>query len=363
MRVTKKSRRLTALIGATTATVAALPVFMGAGVASADAADATQVNATKASNGGTTLVSATSTGTNKLRLVVHSESMNRNIPLDVVRPADTSKPAPTLYLLNGAGGGEDSASWQRQANIGEFFKDKHVNVVTPMEGAFTYYTDWQQAEDALHGINKWETFLTQELPPVIDKALNTTEVNSLAGISTSGTSVFNLALANKDLYKSVGAYSGCADTATPVGQTYIQIVIAARGDADVEKMWGPIGSDDWIAHDPIINIDQLKGGPKLYVSNASGLPGPHDTLDSQGINGNMATLANQVVVGGIIEAATNECTHRLADAVNRAGMQDQAQFVFKPAGTHSWGYWRDDLRDSWPMLSQSMGIPETGLPQ
>ncbi len=35
MRVTQKSRRLTALIGATTAAVAALPVFVGAGVASA----------------------------------------------------------------------------------------------------------------------------------------------------------------------------------------------------------------------------------------------------------------------------------------------------------------------------------------
>ncbi|WP_137723418.1 alpha/beta hydrolase [Prescottella subtropica] len=356
MRVTKKSRRLKALIGAT-ATVAVLPAVLGTGVASAAPADADQVAATKASNGDTKLVNAVSTGPNKLRLTVHSASMNRNIPIDVVRPADTSKKAPTLYLLNGAGGGEDSASWQRQANIGEFFAGKQVNVVTPMEGAFTYYTDWKQAEPALHGVNKWETFLTKELPPVIDKALNTTGVNTLAGISTSGTSVFNLALADKNLYKAVGAYSGCADTATPVGQTYIQIVIAARGDADVEKMWGPVGSPDWIKHDPIINIGQLKGGPKLYVSNASGLPGPHDTLDSPGINGNMATLANQVVVGGIIEAATNECTHRLFNAVNANGMGDQAFFDFKPAGTHSWGYWRDDLNNSWPMLADAMNTP------
>lgn len=361
MRVTKKSRRLKALIGATTASVAAMPVFFGAGVAAAAApanTDAAKVEAAAKPNGGTKLVSAMpGSASNKMRLVVRSESMGRDIPLEVIRPADTSKPAPTLYLLNGAGGGEDSASWQRQADIGTFFQGKQVNVVTPMQGAFTYYTDWQKPDEALHGKNKWETFLTQELPPVIDSALGTTGVNTLAGISTSGTSVFNLALKDPQLYEAVGAYSGCADTATPVGQTYIQIVIAARGSADVENMWGPVGSEDWIAHDPIINIGKLKGGPKLYVSNASGLPGPHDTLESQGINGNVSTLANQIIVGGIIEAATNECTHRLFNAVNANGMGDQAFFDFKPAGTHSWGYWRDDLNNSWPMLADAMGTP------
>ncbi|MDH6676476.1 diacylglycerol O-acyltransferase/trehalose O-mycolyltransferase [Rhodococcus sp. LBL1] len=360
MRVTKKSRRLKALIGATTATVAALPVFVGVGVASAETpgqSDATKIEAAAKNNGGTHLVSAKAGSGNKMSLRVYSASMGREIPLEVIRPADTSKPAPTLYLLNGAGGGEDSASWQKQADIGTFFQGKQVNVVTPMQGAFTYYTDWQKPDESLHGVNKWETFLTQELPPVLDSALGTTGVNTLAGISTSGTSVFNLALKKPDLYKAVGAYSGCADTATPVGQTYIQIVIAARGSADVENMWGPVGSPDWIAHDPILNIGKLKDGPKLYVSNASGLPGPHDTLDSQGINGDVKTLANQVVVGGIIEAATNECTHRLFDAVNRNGMGGQATFDFKPAGTHSWGYWKDDLNNSWPMLADAMNTP------
>jgi diacylglycerol O-acyltransferase/trehalose O-mycolyltransferase len=27
-----------------------------------------------------------------------------------------------------------------------------------------------------------------------------------------------------------------------------------------------------------------------------------------------------------------------------------------PTGTHSWGYWEDDLHNSWPMLARSMGI-------
>lgn len=49
-------------------------------------------------------------------IVVHSASMNRDIPLTVLKPKDTSKPAPVLYLLNGAGGGEDTATWQRNTD-------------------------------------------------------------------------------------------------------------------------------------------------------------------------------------------------------------------------------------------------------
>ncbi|MFZ2178028.1 MAG: esterase family protein, partial [Rhodococcus sp. (in: high G+C Gram-positive bacteria)] len=25
-------------------------------------------------------------------------------------------------------------------------------------------------------------------------------------------------------------------------------------------------------------------------------------------------------------------------------------------GTHSWGYWEQDLRKSWPVLARSMGV-------
>ncbi len=357
MRVTQKSRRLKALIGATTAAVAALPVFVGAGVASAStpgATDAANVQASARANGGTKLVSATSTGSNKLRLVVRSESMNRDIPLDVIRPADTSKAAPRCTCSTAQAA---ARTRRRGRSRPTSAPSSRVSTSTwsPRCRARSPTTPTGRRPTTPCTCHKWETFLTQELPPVIDSALGTTKVNSLAGISTSGTSVFNLALKDPQLYKAVGAYSGCADTVTPMGQTYIQIVIAARGSAEVENMWGPVGSPDWQAHDPIYNIGKLKGGPKLYVANASGLPGPHDTLESQGINGNVSTLANQIIVGGIIEAATNECTHRLFDAVNFNGMGDQAHFDFKPSGTHSWGYWRDDPGQSWPMLAESMG--------
>ena len=55
---------------------------------------------------------------------------------------------PTLYLFNGAGGGEDGANWFNQTDVLGFLADKNANVVIPAEGRFSYYTDWVK-DDAL----------------------------------------------------------------------------------------------------------------------------------------------------------------------------------------------------------------------
>ena len=73
---------------------------------------------------------------------VYSASMDQVVQLQVLRPADTSVAQPTLYMLNGAGGGEDGANWLKQTDMPEFFADKNVNVVIPVGGYLSYYTDW-----------------------------------------------------------------------------------------------------------------------------------------------------------------------------------------------------------------------------
>ncbi|MBD0322008.1 MAG: esterase family protein [Aldersonia sp.] len=301
---------------------------------------------------GSRITAITAVTDRELRVTVRSAAMDRDVPLTVLRPADTSTPAPTLYLLNGAGGGEDSASWAVKTDYVNFFDDKHVNVVTPLAGRFSYYTDWLETDDKL-GNNKWTTFLTKELPPLIDAALDTSGVNSIAGISTSGTSVFNLAIAAPGLYKAVGAYSGCAQTSEPLGQQYVQVTVNVWGGGNAENMWGPVDGPLWAENDPYLQADKLRG-LAMYVSNGSGLPGPHDTLNDPLINGQGITLANQMVVGGIIEAATNQCTHMLADRLKALNIP--ATFDFRPTGTHSWGYWQDDLHSSWPVLARAMGV-------
>ncbi|MGO4204469.1 alpha/beta hydrolase [Rhodococcus sp. TAF43] len=298
------------------------------------------------------LVSTTKNSDRKVTISVYSPSMDRNIPLEVILPADTSQPRPTLYLVNGTGGGEDRATWQRQTDVMNFFEDKNVNVVTPLEGAFSYYTDWVKDDPKL-GRQKWQTFMLEELPPVIDEAFDTNRVQSIAAISMTATSVLNYAIAKPGFYKSVGSYSGCAETSTWAGQNAIKVVTGVRGGVDITNMWGPLDGQGWIDNDPVVNAEGLRG-TELYITTGSGLPGHHETLDGPGIDGRPIALANQMIVGGVIEAATNYCTHNLANRL--AQLNIPATFDFKPGGTHSWGYWQDDLHNNWPMIARSMGI-------
>ncbi|MCL2534136.1 MAG: esterase family protein [Nocardiaceae bacterium] len=335
-----RARVLAAAVAVAAASLLAVPA-----AASADS------GVTSAASGAY-LAKTTKNSDRKVTIEVYSPSMDRNIPLEVITPADTSAPRPTLYLLNGAGGGEDRATWQRQTDVMDFFKDKNVNVVTPLEGAFSYYADWEKDDPTL-GRQKWQTFMLEELPPVIDAEFGTNKVQSIAAISMTGTSVLNYAIAKPGFYKSVGSFSGCAETSTWAGQNAIKVVTGVRGGADITNMWGPLDGPGWVANDPVVNAEKLRG-TELYITTGSGLPGPHETLDGPGIDGRPFALANQAVVGGVIEAATNYCTHNLAYRL--ADLKIPATFDFKPTGTHSWGYWQDDLHSSWPTLARSMGI-------
>ncbi|WP_442942693.1 alpha/beta hydrolase [Nocardia sp. NBC_01503] len=332
---------------ALTATVL-LPI--AAGTASADSPAMVGPSGTSAD--GSEIVSSTAGDARTLKLQVYSAAMDKNIEVDVQRPADTSASAPVLYLLNGAGGGEDSATWQRQTDALNFLSDKDVNVVQPVGGGFSYYTDWNEPDPKL-GVNKWKTFLTEELPPLIDRALNTNGRNAIAGLSMAGTSVLQLPIAAPGLYQSVASYSGCAQISDPIGWNFVNTVVAAGG-GDAANMYGPQGDPMWAANDPYVHADQLRG-LNLYISSGSGLPGPWDTLDGPHTLPGWGGLVNQVGLGGALEAATNYCSHNLQAKLGQLGIP--ATFNFTPTGTHSWGYWQDDLKNSWPVLAAGLGLP------
>ncbi|MFC9995873.1 alpha/beta hydrolase [Nocardia sp. NPDC127526] len=332
---------------ALTATVL-LPVAAG----TATAAPAPALNAAGTSADGSRIVSSSSTGDRTIKLQVYSAAMGKNIEVDVQRAADPSGPTPVLYLLNGAGGGEDQATWQKQTDVLNFLADKNVNVVQPVGGAFSYYTDWR-APDPKLGVNKWKTFLTEELPPLIDRALNTNGRNAIAGLSMAGTSVLQLPIAKPGLYQSVASYSGCAQISDPLGYDMVNLVVAAGG-GNTDNMYGPKGDPMWAENDPYVHADQLRG-LNLFISSGSGIPGQWDTLDGPHTLPGPGGLANQVTVGGVIEAGTNYCTHNLAAKLNQLGIP--ATFDLQPTGTHSWGYWQDDLKKSWPVLAAGLGLP------
>lgn len=290
-------------------------------------------------------------------VVAHSPSMDRDVPMVLIRAAEPGRP--TLYLLNGAGGGEQSGTdWVSRTNAVDFYLSKNVNVVIPMAGKFSYYTDWVEDNPNLGGKQTWETFLTKELPGPLEQFLGANNNRAIAGMSMSATSALLLAQHNPGFYDSVGAFSGCASTADPASNAFIRITVN-RGKATPEQMWGPVGGELNRHNDALLNAEGLRGS-EVYLSNGSGLIGTEDTMtglqELRGYSEGTALegAAKLAVEGGVIEGATNVCTHALASKLKTLNIP--ADVEFRNTGVHTWTYWEKDLEDSWPTIARGLGI-------
>jgi S-formylglutathione hydrolase FrmB len=296
-----------------------------------------------------TVTSLTQVDGNLWEITVYSPSMGTEIPFQLIRPTRDRVGAPTLYLLNGAGGGEDGSGWLVQTDALEFFADKRVNVLIPNKGLGSFYTDWI-AHDPRVGHPKWTTFLTRELPPVIDAALNTNGRNAIAGLSMSATSALDLAIQAPGLYRSVASISGCAETSTPGGQTAVRGIVYSMSGGDADNMWGPPSSPLWTQHDPLVNAEKLRG-TALYLSSGDGRAGRYDTEQSQPPGA--PPVENRIVVGGTIEAGARYCTEAMAERLRELAIP--ATVHLPATGTHSWLYFQDEMHRSWPTIESGLG--------
>ncbi|KAA0024588.1 alpha/beta hydrolase [Antrihabitans cavernicola] len=273
---------------------------------------------------------------------VDSPAMGRTVQVQVLHPANNS-PRPSFYLLDGVESGTDESTWTKKTDIVRFFQNKNVNVVLPVGGTGSYYTDWQKPDPIL-GVNKWETFLTKELPPIIDGDLDGNGVNSIGGLSMGGQSALALITRHPDLYRGVAAYSACPSSTDPNAKSAIRATVASRG-GNADNMWGPDDNPDWVSHDPSTNAEKLRG-KSIYLDVGNGLPGPYELLPG-------ADTGTAVIQGGPLEAAARTCTVQFQQRL--AQLKIPARFNFRPYGTHSWPYWQDALHVSWPTVAASLG--------
>ncbi|MBB5913591.1 S-formylglutathione hydrolase FrmB [Nocardia transvalensis] len=278
------------------------------------------------------------------RVFVKSPAMGRTVQVQILLPADRSTPRPTLYMLDGRSASNDYNNWIERGGALNFFGDKNVNVVFTIGGPAGYYTDWQRPDPIL-GKNMWETFLTKELPPLVDATFGGNGSNAVEGVSMGAEAAMMLVMRNTKLYRGVAAHSGCYAMGSDIGQAQARAVVRTYG-GEPDNMFGPQEDPDWLAHDVMVNAEGLRG-ETIYLSAGSGLPGVHDTA------ANPEYSPTSVTFGGPLEAASNACTMALADRLSR--MQIPAQVNLNPVGTHSWPYWADELPRAWPTLAKALG--------
>ena len=174
-------------------------------------------------------------------------------------------------------------------DIQGFFADKNVNVVSPLGGQFSWFTDWFG-----DGSKQYQTYMTKELPPLINKELKTNGTNAVGGLSSTGGTAIDYAVQAPGLYKAVGSYSGFPAPSDPEAAQQVSLTLMGGG-ASAEAMWGPLGGPLWVQHDPSQNVAKLKG-VGIYAAAAAGVP---------------------------------------------------VTFVVRPEGSHPWGLFESEMQESW----------------
>ncbi|MFI9508553.1 alpha/beta hydrolase [Nocardia sp. NPDC052566] len=294
----------------------------------------------------TGLIRSETAGPRHERLFIASAAMQRVIAVDVLRGSG-SGPRPTLYLLDGVDG-EATSGWLSKGGAAEFFADKPVDVVLTSGGTGSMYSDWLRHDAAL-GLNRWETFLTDELPPVVESLLKSNGRRAIAGVSMGAQAAMMLAQRHQGRYRAVAGMSGCYSTADPLGHAVTTITVASRG-GDVENLWGPPSSPEWLAHDTTLGAESLRG-VAIYLSAATGLPTDADLVSVASAPDPIAAL--RLAGGGAaLEAGARSCTEGFAGRL--AALRIPATVEYWPVGMHTWPDFESRLPQAWRVLSTAL---------
>ncbi|MFI9405727.1 alpha/beta hydrolase-fold protein [Nocardia sp. NPDC052316] len=284
----------------------------------------------------------------RVALWINSPSMATPIQVQLLLAKDwNTRPDvrfPVLYLLDGLRATDEESGWTKDAGAVDFFADKNVTVVLPIGGQSSFYSDWIQPNNGKN--YKWETFLTKELPPLLEADWRATDVRGMEGLSMGGTAAMFLAARNPGFAKYAASYSGFLTTTTIGMPQAIQFAMRDAGGYDVGAMWGPPTSPEWAAHDPYTLAEKLKG-VTLYVSSGSGASGPFDQASGiPGVSTNYAGMGLE-----ILSRLTSQ------NFVTKLGkLAIPAQVNYRPSGTHSWPYWDFEMRQSWTQAAAALGV-------
>ena len=246
-----------------------------------------------------------------------SKLIGKALPYDVVLPPRygliTSRHTryPVMYLLHGWDGHYDS--WLKRTALVDYASEHQIIIITP-EGNNSWYID-----SATTPIDKYETYILEELIPDVDSRFRTVANRSsraIAGLSMGGYGALKFGLKHPEVFCFVASFSGALDAAS------------RTDDASIMKAFGELNSTERKSNDvfrlaeefPNDKISQL---PYFYLD-----CGRDDPWFSH----------NQ----------------RFAEILLRRKIP--VEFRQLP-GSHVWPYWDKQVRDVLRIASETMTVP------
>lgn len=274
---------------------------------------------------------------------VTSAAMQRVVYLEVLpsQVADQG-PAPVLYLLDGVGAGLNTTGWRDPGDIRTRLAGEHVHAIAPAGAYASYYSDWN-AEDPVLGNHKWETFLTEELPGIVEQRLETNGKSGIGGISMGAQAAMHLASAHPELYDAVMSFSGYYSTMDELGYQSVRGAVESSG-GDLDNMWGPKGSARWEEHDTISRPKSLKD-TRVYFSAGAPVPGPADYA-------HYGADFQNILVGLLLESGAREGAQAFERALTRAGVEHRVDYT--ETGLHNWPNFMQNFANGWNYIKPAL---------
>jgi S-formylglutathione hydrolase FrmB len=142
-------------------------------------------------------------------LQTFSASMQKTIPAIVITPDDYSsdKSYPVVYLLHGYSG--NYKDWTHAPAVLTAADEYGMIMVLPDGGFGSWYLD-----SPVDPAWRYETYVTRELLPFIDKQYRTIaspKARAITGLSMGGHGALYLAFRHQDLFGAAGSMSGGVD--------------------------------------------------------------------------------------------------------------------------------------------------------
>ncbi|MBI3214301.1 MAG: esterase family protein [Mycobacterium sp.] len=279
-------------------------------------------------------------------LDIPSPSMGRNIRIQFQGGGPKA-----VYLLDGLRAQDDYNGWDINTPAFEWFQNSGLSVIMPVGGQSSFYADWYQPSQG-NGQNytyKWETFMTNELPTWLEANRGISRTgNAAVGLSMAGSASLNYAIWHPDQFIYAGSLSGFLNPSEGWWPTLIGLAMNDAGGYNANSMWGPSSDPAWKRNDPMVNIDRLVANrTRIWIYCGTGTP---SELDTSGGGGNL--MAAQ-----FLEGFTLRTNITFRDNYIAAGGQNGV-FNFPPNGTHSWGYWGQQLQQMIPDMQRVLnGAP------
>ncbi|GAB3216593.1 esterase family protein [Mycolicibacterium hippocampi] len=253
-----------------------------------------------------------------------------------------------VYLLDGMRAQDDFSGWDINTPAFEWYEGSGLSLVMPVGGQSSFYTDWYEPSDG-NGqayTYKWETFLTRELPAwlSVNRSVSATG-SAVVGLSMAGSSALSLAIWHPTQFVYAGALSAALNPSEGWWPTLIGIAMKDAGGFNAESMWGPSSDPAWQHNDPTVNVAKLVANhTRIWIYSGTGAASDFDADASVG------NLAAAQFLEKFLGRTSRTFQERYLAAGGRNGV-----FNFPHDGTHSWGYWGQQLLQMKPDLQRVLG--------